>query len=63
MYIEKIGYYDPYKADPQGKVKLDLERYRYWLDVGAKPTEAVERVLKHAGLISKGLDVESAPSP
>jgi len=48
-YIEKIGYYDPRKTTPDW-YKVDVERARYWLSVGAKPTETVERLFKLAGV-------------
>jgi small subunit ribosomal protein S16 len=35
-YIEKIGYYDPRKTTPDW-LKVDVERARYWLSVGASP--------------------------
>ncbi|NPA29486.1 MAG: 30S ribosomal protein S16 [Epsilonproteobacteria bacterium] len=41
-WIESIGYYDPMK-EPK-VVKLDEERYNYWLSVGAKPSERVKKL-------------------
>lgn len=52
-YLENLGTYDPRKATPQEKVKLDRERYDRWISRGARPTEALERILKHAGLLKK----------
>ncbi|HFB39526.1 MAG TPA: 30S ribosomal protein S16 [Oceanithermus sp.] len=48
-YIERIGYYDPRKTTPDW-YKVDVERARYWLSVGAKPTETVDRLFKLAGV-------------
>jgi len=42
--IEQVGYYDPL-VEPKN-VKLDLDRIDYWLGVGAKPSETVERLIK-----------------
>lgn len=58
--IETIGEYHP-KNDPS-VIKIDAERAAYWLGVGAKPTEAVEAILKVTGdwQIFKGLP---APAP
>ena len=41
-YIERLGTYNPMreKDDPE-RVNLNLERIKYWLSVGAKPTERV----------------------
>jgi small subunit ribosomal protein S16 len=47
--IENIGFYNP-RTDPE-TVKVDVDRARYWLGTGAKPTEAVERLLKAAGAL------------
>ena len=46
-YIELLGTYDPMVTPPA--VKLNEERIRYWLSVGAQPTEAVERFVKKMG--------------
>lgn len=45
--IEELGQYHP-KNDPS-IIKLDSERARYWLSVGAQPTEAVVALLKRTG--------------
>ena len=42
--IEQIGWYDPV-ANPT-KVRLNLERYKHWLGVGARPTETVAQIVK-----------------
>jgi len=48
-YLERIGYYDPRKTTPDW-YKVDVERARYWLSVGAKPTDTVKRLFKLAGV-------------
>ena len=45
--IEEIGTYNP-KAEPS-IIKVDGERAKYWLGVGAQPTEAVAALLKITG--------------
>lgn len=45
--LENIGFFNP-RTDPE-TVSIDLERARYWLSVGAQPSEAVERLLRRAG--------------
>ncbi|MEX2009977.1 MAG: 30S ribosomal protein S16 [Dongiaceae bacterium] len=50
-FVEKIGTYNPML--PQGhadRLKLDTDRVRHWLGVGAQPTERVALFLAHAGL-------------
>ncbi len=41
-WIESIGYFNPV-AEPQ-VLKIDEERYKYWLSVGAKPSEKVSKL-------------------
>ena len=47
-FIETVGFYDPI-TDP-ATIKVDLERARHWLSVGAQPTETVTSLLKKAGV-------------
>jgi len=47
-FIESVGFYDPI-TDP-ATIKVDLERARHWLSVGAQPTETVNSLLKKAGV-------------
>ncbi len=41
-WIESIGYFNPV-SEPK-VVKIDEERYNYWLSVGAKPSEKVKKL-------------------
>ncbi len=45
-FIEEIGTYDP-PADSE-KLKVDLERAKYWIANGAQPTDTVRGLLKKA---------------
>ena len=47
--LENIGFYNP-RTDPE-TVSIDVERVRYWLSVGAQPSESVARLLKTHGLL------------
>lgn len=50
-YIEQIGTYNPMLPKDSGeRVKLDVERAKHWLSVGAQPTDRVLRFLDAAGL-------------
>jgi len=50
-FIEKIGTYNPLLAkDSPERVKLDTDRAKHWLGVGAQPTDRVARFLDAAGL-------------
>ena len=53
-YIERVGTYNPMVAkDHPDRLKLDQERIKYWLGVGAKPTDRVARFLGNLGVIEK----------
>ena len=50
-YLEQIGTYNPLLAkDDASRVKLSEDRARYWLGVGAQPTDRVARFLDKAGI-------------
>ena len=53
-FIEKVGSYNPMVAkDHPDRVKLDDERIKYWLGVGAQPSDRVARFLGAAKLAPK----------
>jgi small subunit ribosomal protein S16 len=51
-FIENIGYYNP-RSEPE-EMQVDVERARYWLSVGAQPSEAAKRLLAKAGVFGAG---------
>lgn len=53
-FLEKLGTYNPLLAkDSEDRVKLDVERAKFWLSQGAQPTERVQRFLEAAGALEK----------
>ncbi len=46
-FLEILGTYDPLK-DP-AEIKLDADKVKKWLNVGAQPTETVRSLMKKAG--------------
>ncbi len=53
-YIERLGTYNPMVAkDHPERVTLKQERIKYWLGVGALPSDRVARLLAAAGMIPK----------
>ena len=53
-YIERIGTFDPMlPKDREDRLKLDLDRCKHWLSVGAKPTDRVSRLFDIAGLLKR----------
>lgn len=50
-YLEQVGTYNPLLAkDDANRVRLVEDRVRYWLGVGAQPTDRVARMLDKAGI-------------
>ena len=50
-YLEQIGTYNPLLAkDDEGRVKLNEDRARHWLSVGAQASDRVARFLDAAGI-------------
>ena len=56
--VEKIGHFDP-RTDPP-TIVLNEERARYWLGVGARPTDALGIILRRAGISDKYVKVHAA---
>ena len=53
-YLEQIGTYNPMLAkDDANRVRLDEDRARHWLSVGAQPTDRVHRFLDAAGILER----------
>lgn len=53
-FIERIGSYNPLLAkDNPDRVKLDEERAKHWLSVGAQPSDRVMRFLDAAGIMER----------
>ena len=55
LSIEEIGRYSP--GQEPSVIKVDSSRALYWLSVGAKPTAAVEALLKITGDWQKHYDL------
>ncbi|MHB9878128.1 30S ribosomal protein S16 [Pacificimonas sp. ICDLI1SI03] len=53
-YLERIGSYNPLlPKDSDERVKLDTERAKHWLSVGAVPSDRVARFLEAEGLMKR----------
>ena len=44
--IEDIGHYDPMVPDKSQRVTVNMERYDYWIGVGAQPSEKLAVLIK-----------------
>ena len=50
-FVEEIGYYNP--MTKPAEIKVDADRAKYWLGVGAQPTDTVRILLKKSGAIEE----------
>lgn len=51
-YLEKLGTYNPMvEKDHADRLRLNVERIKYWLSVGAQPSDRMARMLATAGLM------------
>jgi small subunit ribosomal protein S16 len=48
-FIENIGFYNPRNEPPT--IEIDAERARYWLSVGAQPSDPAARLLRKVGVL------------
>ena len=60
-FIEEIGTYQPLKKDTN--FSLDLERAKYWVSKGAKPSDTVASFIKKAGRAAAAAAAASTPAP
>jgi small subunit ribosomal protein S16 len=49
--IEALGWFDPIAKDPAKQMQLNEERIKYWVGVGAKPTETMRDFFAKRGLV------------
>lgn len=57
-YLEQVGTYNPVLAkDDENRVRITEDRVRYWLGVGAQPTDRVARMLDKAGIKERAATV------
>ncbi len=43
--IEELGHYDPMVRNLEARTVLNVSRIRYWLSVGAQPSDKVQAIL------------------
>ena len=58
--IEELGSYDPMVKNTDDRVRLNPERIKYWLSVGAQPSEKVAVLLKKYLAKAEQLAAEAA---
>ncbi|TDJ23917.1 MAG: 30S ribosomal protein S16 [Gammaproteobacteria bacterium] len=47
-FVERVGFFNPLAKGKAEQLRVDLERVDYWLSVGAKPSERVNKLIKRA---------------
>ncbi len=53
-FIEKIGIHNPMvPKDHEERLRLDVERAKYWMSVGAKPSPRVHKFLAELDVLEK----------
>jgi small subunit ribosomal protein S16 len=53
-FIERLGIFDPLKAkDAEGRIVLDEEKAKGWIEKGAQPTDRVARLLDALGVLER----------
>lgn len=52
--IEQLGWYNPLEKDAAKQIKLDEERIKYWIGVGAQPSDTIRDMLAKRNLIKTG---------
>ena len=60
-FLETLGSYDPH-ADPP-LVTVDAERVKSWIGKGAQPSDAAEKILRRAGVITTPAPVRKVVAP
>ncbi len=58
--LEELGTYDPMVPDTDARAVLNGERIKYWLSVGAQPSEKVGVLIKKYGTDGTHVDQQKA---
>ena len=61
--IEELGSYDPMIRNTDERVRLKPDRIKYWMSVGAKPSEKLAVLFKKYMEKFEKLEAEAAASP
>jgi len=51
--IEELGHFDPIEKQQDKALVVQADRIKFWLSVGAQPSETVRNLLAKAGVIEK----------
>lgn len=45
-FIERLGFYNPMAAGKEERLRIAVERVKYWQEKGAKASDTVKRLVK-----------------
>ncbi|MCC2638077.1 MAG: hypothetical protein K0Q68_1796 [Moraxellaceae bacterium] len=48
-FIERVGFFNPVAVGKEERLRVNSERYQYWVSQGAQPSERVAALVKEAG--------------
>src|SRR5207237_358686 len=60
--IENLGFYHPLEKDAAKVLRMNEERVKYWLSVGAQPSETLVSIFKKRGILRPWIENEKARS-
>ncbi len=64
-FIERVGFYNPVAKGNAEKLRIDLERFEYWLSVGGQPSDTVKKLVQRARKMAPAAEsatVEAEPA-
>ncbi len=47
-FIERVGFFNPIATGQEERLRMNAERYQYWVSQGAQPSERVAALVKDA---------------
>jgi small subunit ribosomal protein S16 len=47
-FVERVGFFNPVAKGNSEELRVDLDRVDYWLSVGARPSERVQKLIHQA---------------
>lgn len=46
-YIERLGFFNPVATGAEEKLRIDVDRAKYWIGHGAQPSDRVATLIKN----------------
>jgi len=59
-FIERVGFYNPKAAEHEQALRIALDRVAHWVSQGAKPSDAVKKLIKRGKAQVAGKQEEAA---